>query len=116
MQKISPFTSSGDGVPTPFKSNLLWPKSQKKKTKLVRHRLSMPGVITLETYDKYEEEVKKQIAETLTDERKRKIEEMNNGCQQNKVTKKKPLVHDKDNDWVVLCVEVDTTQKLLEVW
>lgn len=58
VNKISPMTSGKD-VPSPFKRNLLWPKSPKKKTSIPSHRLRMPFVVTSGQYDKYEEKKQK---------------------------------------------------------
>jgi len=97
-KKISPMTS-GKGVPSPFKRNLLWPKSPKKTT-VTRRRLRMPAVVTSGQYDKYEEEkeAKKQEIEMLKFERKRKREEKKNSSNK-KVSKKKELAQDEDEDW-----------------
>lgn len=52
-KKISPATG-GQGVPSPFKRNLLWPKSP-QKNEIVRRRLQMPSVVTSRQFQEYEE-------------------------------------------------------------
>lgn len=72
----------------------------------------MPAVITSGAYDKYEKEreSKKQIAETLKAERKRKRDEKNNASTKTKVTIEKNQ-HMMKKTGYVLCVRVDIAQK-----
>ncbi|CAH1710854.1 unnamed protein product [Aphis gossypii] len=105
-EKISPHTG-GKGVPSPFKKNLLWPKTPEKRNK-VNRRLRMPSVVTSKKFQEFEEKKlkEKQIQEQLKAERKRKREDKKNDCKAKRVTKKRGIAEDEDEDWqcaVCLC-------------
>lgn len=63
---ISP-SDQGSSVPSPFKRNLLWPKSPQKTSKC-RRRLRLPAVVTSKEFQNYEE--KKMQKQKLADELK----------------------------------------------
>ena len=67
---ISP-TTGGANVPSPFKRNLFWPASPKKKS-AVRRRLRLPSVVTSPNWRKFEGDriARKKELERLKEERK----------------------------------------------
>lgn len=72
---ISP-SDQGTSVSSPFKRNLLWPKSPKKTGKCRRH-LNLPAVVTSKEFREYEENKmnKIKLMEQQKEERKKKREE-----------------------------------------